>query len=179
MKILNFKKIDAFTKGAASGNPAGYVLMERPDALSEKEMQKLASELRGFVNEVGYVSRKDKQFTLKFYSSECEVAFCGHATIAIMYDLISTNPELLRETELKIKVKGEVLSVFNHIKKEDAVYIMAPEPQFLEREISWNEIAEALQTDVACFDRKKPFQLIDGGLRTLIVPTASRNACVG
>ena len=179
MKKLNFKKIDAFTKGAAQGNPAGYVLMDRSDTLNEKEMQKLARELKGFVNEVGFVSRQDKEFELKFFSSECEVAFCGHATIAIMYDLISTNSELSREKELKIKVKGGILSVFNHLLEEDAVYIMAPEPKYLERQIIWDEIAQALQTDISSFDREKPFQLIDGGLRTLIVPMASFDACVG
>lgn len=41
MKILNFKKIDAFTKGSSSGNPAGYVLLDRMDSLTEGEMQKL------------------------------------------------------------------------------------------------------------------------------------------
>jgi PhzF family phenazine biosynthesis protein len=178
MKALNFKKIDAFTNSTSYGNPAGYVFMDRADLLSEKEMQRIAAELKGYVNEVGYVSKHDKLFKLKYYSSECEVAFCGHATIAIMYDLISTNPELIDEDELKIEVSGDMLSVFNHVKDENAVYIMAPEPQFLERDINWNEIAEALDTEVACFDTKKPFQVVDGGLRTLIVPLASLEDCM-
>lgn len=152
--------------------------MDRADLLSVEEMQKMATELKGFVNEVGYVSRKDKQFELKFYSSECEVAFCGHATIAIMYDVISTNAELMNEHELKIKVRAGTLSVFNHVKDEDAVYIMAPEPQFLEREINWNEIAEALDADLTVFDNKKRFHVIDGGLRTLIIPIASLEDCL-
>lgn len=178
MKTLNFKKIDAFTKGSSSGNPAGYVLMDHIDALSNEEMQKMASELKGFVNEVGYVSRSDQQFDLKFYSSECEVAFCGHATIAIMYDLISTNTELLDEAQLKIKVQAGILSVFNHVKDEDAVYIMAPKPEFLKRKINWAEIAKVLDADITSFDTTKPFQVIDGGLRTLIVPMASLKDCL-
>ena len=178
MKTLNFKKIDAFTKGLSSGNPAGYVFMDKADILNAEEMQKLAAELKGFVNEVGFVSRKDKQFELRFYSAECEVAFCGHATIAIMYDLISTNTELMNEHELKIEVRAGTLSVFNHVKDEDAVYIMAPEPQFLEREITWKDIAEALDADLTAFDNTKQFQVIDGGLRTLIIPMASLADCL-
>jgi PhzF family phenazine biosynthesis protein len=178
MKTLDFKKIDAFTKGLSPGNPAGYVFMERADLLSEDEMQKIAAELKGFVNEVGFVNRQDKQFGMKFFSSECEVAFCGHATIAIMYDLISTNPDLINEKELKIKVSAGTLSVFNHVKDEDAVYIMAPEPQFLEREIKWSEIAQALDADITVFDNEKTFQVIDGGLRTLIIPMASLKDCL-
>ena len=179
MKTVNFKKIDAFTKGLSTGNPAGYVLMDQADMLTVDEMLKIAAELKGFVNEVGYVNRHDQLFELKFYSSECEVAFCGHATIAIMYDLISTNPELMNEKELKIKVRAGILSVFNHVKENDAVFIMAPEPQFLERGVNWNDIAHALDADIAILDDKQRFQVIDGGLRTLIIPIVSLENCLG
>jgi PhzF family phenazine biosynthesis protein len=178
MLVLNFKKIDAFTKGLSSGNPAGYVYMDSSDLLSDEEMQKVAAELKGFVCEVGYVNRRDKVFELRYFSSECEVAFCGHATIAIMYDLISSDPELLKEKELTMKVHAGELTAFNHIKDEDAVYIMAPKPQFLERKIKWNEIFSALDAEEAAFSTKIPFQVIDGGLRTLIIPMTSLNECL-
>lgn len=178
MKILGFKKIDAFTKGSSSGNPAGYVLLDRMDSLSEGEMQKLASELKGFVSEVGFACREDGGFHLKYYSSECEVAFCGHAIIAIMYDLISTDTELLEEKELKIRVRAETLPVFNRLREEDAVYITAPEPGFLQRDISRNEIAEALGADVEAIKAERAVRVIDGGLRTLIVPLASLMDCI-
>ena len=178
MKILDFKKIDAFTKGSSSGNPAGYVLLERMDSLSEGEMQKLASELKGFVSEVGFACREDGGFHLKYYSSECEVAFCGHATIAIMYDLISTDPGLISEKELKIRVRAGTLPVFNRLREEDAVYITAPEPRFLKRDISRNEIAEALGTDMKAIKEDRAVRVIDGGLRTLIVPLESLRDCL-
>ncbi len=178
MKKLDFKKIDAFTMGSSSGNPAGYVLLQRPDELSKEEMQKIASELKGFVNEVGFAVRRDKEFDLKYYSSECEVAFCGHATIAIMYDLISTDPGLLHEKELKIRVRAGTLSVFNHVRDEDAVYIMAPMPEYLERSVSLDETAKALGAPIAAFDAVRPLRVIDGGLRTLIVPMASLKDCL-
>lgn len=178
LKKLDFKKIDAFTMGSSSGNPAGYILLERPDQLSKEEMQKIASELKGFVNEVGFVFRRDKEFDLKYYSSECEVAFCGHATIAIMYDLISTDPALLYEKELNIRVRAGKLSVFNHVRDEDAVYIMAPLPEYLESSISFDETAKALGAPLVAFDSGKPLRVIDGGLRTLIVPMASLKDCL-
>jgi len=178
MKKLDFKKIDAFTMGSSSGNPAGYVLLQRPDELSKEEMQKIASQLKGFVNEVGFAFRRDKEFDLKYYSAECEVAFCGHATIAIMYDLISTDPELLNEKELKIRVRAGTLSVFNHVRDENAVYIMAPLPEYLKRSISLDDTAEALDAPIAAFDARRPLRVIDGGLRTLIVPMASLKDCL-
>lgn len=178
MKILDFKKIDAFTKGSSSGNPAGYVLLDRMDSLTEGEMQKVASELGGFVSEVGFACREGNGCQLKYYSSECEVAFCGHATIAIMYDLISTTPELLNEKELKIRVRAGTLPVFNRLREEDAVYITAPEPKFLKRNISRNEIAEALGMDIKGIEAVRPVAIVDGGLRTLIVPMASLKDCL-
>lgn len=178
MKKLDFKKIDAFTMGSSAGNPAGYVLMKQSELLSKEEMQKVASELKGFVCEVGFAVRYGNEFELKYYSSECEVAFCGHATIAVMYDLISNDPELLCEKELKIRVAAGTLSVFNHVRDEGAVYITAPKPEYLDRSISLDETAEALGSCVTAFDARRPLRVIDGGLRTLIVPMASLKDCL-
>ena len=178
MRTLKFKKIDAFTKGISSGNPAGYVFLNDDESLTVDEMQKMASELKGYVNEVGYVHRVGDEFNLKFYSSECEVAFCGHATIAIMYDLLSKNKELLTIKEIFINVNAGKLSVFNHINEEDAVYIMAPEPEFLECDISVSKIAEILCTEISSIDDSLPVKLIDGGLRTLLVPVKTLSCCL-
>lgn len=178
MKSLNFKKIDAFTKGISSGNPAGYVLMEKDNLLSVREMQKIAAELKGFVNEVGYVYREGNDFFLKYYSSECEVAFCGHATIAIMYDLISNGPDLIQEAELSIHVGAGTLPVINRIREEDAVYITAPKPEFLERSIPIEAVAKALGTEPTAFDTNKPQEVVDGGLRTLIIPITCLEVCL-
>ncbi len=178
MKPLKFKKIDAFTKGISPGNPAGYVYLEDEEQLTEDQMQKIAAELKGYVNEVGFVSRVGDEFNLKFYSSECEVAFCGHATIAIMYDLISTNSDLISKPEVFINVTAGKLSVFNHINEEDAVYIMAPEPEFLEYSPHISKIADILHADVSDIDDTSSVKLIDGGLRTLIVPMKTLSGCL-
>lgn len=178
MKTLKFKKIDAFTKGIASGNPAGYIYMDTHEILNEEEMQKIAAELKGFVNEVGYVNKIGEQYKLRFYSSECAVAFCGHATIAIMYDLLSSNKELFDRTEVFINVSAGTLSVFNHIKEDDAVYIMAPAPKFLEYKIKSNQIADILGIQFSDINSTMPIRLIDGGLRTLIVPITTLDSCL-
>lgn len=178
MKTLKFKKIDAFTKGISSGNPAGYVFLDKGELLSETAMQKMASELKGYVNEVGYVKKVGDEFNLKFYSSECEVEFCGHATIAIMYDLLSNNIDLLSRQEIFINVNAGKLSVFNHIDDEDAVYIMAPNPEFLECDLGTSEIAEILHVDKTDLDDSRPIKLINGGLKTLLVPFRTLSGCL-
>lgn len=178
MKTLQFKKIDAFTKGVSSGNPAGYVFLGSGESLTETEMQEIAKELKGYVNEVGYVKRVGDEFNLKFYSSECEVAFCGHATIAIMYDLLKQNKDLLSRQDISINVTAGKLSVFNRIKEEDAVYIMAPEPQFLPCNPTVTEIAGILGAEISDIDNSLPVALIDGGLRTLLVPVRTLSGCL-
>jgi PhzF family phenazine biosynthesis protein len=178
MKRLNFKKIDAFTDGLSSGNPAGYILLGPHDSLSVAEMLRVAGELKGFVNEVGFVRREGKRVHLRFYSSEREVAFCGHATIAILYDLITNDPELLDEPELSIRVLAGEMPVANRVRAEGAVYITAPEPLFLSRDIPLAETAEVLGISVTAIDSLRSMEVVDGGLRTFLVPLISLEECL-
>lgn len=173
MKIFPFKKMDAFSRAASSGNPAGCVYLENTAAIDETGMQKIAKELKGFVNEVGYLAPIADGFRLKFYSSECEVEFCGHATIAIMYDLIKANKDLLEKAELSLYVNAGKLSVFNLISEEDAVYIMAPEPRFLAHELTASDVAGILAINEKQLAGKASIQIVNAGLRTLIAPMIS------
>ncbi|MBS7525258.1 PhzF family phenazine biosynthesis protein [Fusibacter paucivorans] len=175
---LNFKKIDAFTDGSSSGNPAGYVFLEESQILSDSEMQKMGTELKGFVNEVGFVTPYADGFKLKYYSSECEVAFCGHATIAIMYDLLASNPSLHGQRVINLYINAGKLSAFNHLDTLNAVYIMAPEPQYLETSVTAASISDALGINISALDNRYPIQAINGGLKTLIVPVKTLANCL-
>jgi PhzF family phenazine biosynthesis protein len=178
MKSLKFKKIDAFTGEGSSGNPAGYILMDPDDLLSAEEMQTIAAELKGFVNEVGFVHRDSDRIYLKYFSSECEVAFCGHATIAIMYDLLKNSPDLAACREVVIQVNAGPLLVFNDIQNSDAVYISAPQPKFIPCRLAAGQVADALGLDQTNLNTGLPIRIIDGGLRTLIVPLNSLQSCI-
>ena len=83
MRKFTFKKIDAFTGENAAGNPAGCIYLNRDDEITAAAMQKIAKELQGFVNEVAYLFPAEDGIRLKYYSSECEVEFCGHASIVL------------------------------------------------------------------------------------------------
>ncbi len=166
MKSLKFKKIDAFTGSGSSGNPAGYIHLDRPGELTEAEMQRIGYELKGFVSEVGFAWQEGGLYNLRYFSSDSEVAFCGHATIAILYDLLKSSPE----PEVTFRVKAGDLTAYNRVKEEDAVYITAPTPQFLDRNISAVDIAELLGITPDDIDPSMPIRVIDAGLRTLHVP---------
>lgn len=176
MKKFKFKKIDAFATQASDGNPAGMVYLDSFDEINTDDMLKIAKELKGFVSEVGYVREVDQStFDLKYYSSEREVDFCGHATIAIMYDLIKNSDYLIKKKQINIITSKGELIVENKIISEDAVFITAPEPVFSKNEISRESIAKALGVESDEISDAYPTSIVNAGLETLIVPIKSLN----
>lgn len=177
MKQLPFKKIDAFAKGQSDGNPAGYIYLNSLSDITSAEMQQIAKELKGFVNEVGFIAQtSEKEFSLKFYSAECEVDFCGHATIAIMYDLIRNNDQLQQFETINIQTNRGKLPVRNRIPDEDAVYIMSPVPVYYDSNINSDTISRALKTDPSTILSNEPVSVINAGLTTLLIPFKSCKA---
>lgn len=174
MKKFKFKKLNAFATEKSDGNPAGMVYLNDADDISTDEMLRIAKELKGFVSEVGYVRQIDKEtFDLKYYSSEREVEFCGHATIAIMYDLIKNSNELIKTRNISILTPKGELAVENRISQENAVFISAPNPTFSARKINQESIVKSLKIDTAEIDTSYPVSIVNAGLETLIVPIKS------
>ena len=174
MKQFPFKKIDAFATSSSSGNPAGLISLNTETDLTVSDMQRIARELKGFVSEVGYCwPLPDGFFRLRYFSSEREVEFCGHATIAILYDLIQSDPRLLTRPTLTIQINSSTLEVENRIPSENAVYITSPSPQFRATPIDKFSLAHALQTDPSTLCNSSPISIVNAGLETLIVPMAT------
>lgn len=173
MKKLKFKKIDAFASGKSSGNPAAVIYLDRLEELSEQEKLQIAKELKGFVSEVGFVSPgTETDYELCYFSSEREVAFCGHATIAILNDIVANDETLQARPTLSMATQTARLQVKNCYLDEKSVYISAPSPQFSAREISATEVAKALNNRLDDLDESRPIQIVNSGLETLIVPMA-------
>lgn len=167
-----YKKVDAFTSKKSLGNPAACIYLEDNQSLSNDEMLGIAKQHKGFVSEVVYCSKSQKSgFNLTYYSSECEVDFCGHGTIACMHSFIKSTPRLLEENEVIIHTnKKGTLTVYNKILEQDAVFITAPEPTFIGTKLSSETIAKNLGLRTGSISNKYPIDLIDTGLATLIVP---------
>ena len=171
MKEFNYKKIDAFATLNSVGNPAGYVLLNENQTITEAEMLKIAREQKGFVNEVGFVCRKSNELLeLKYYSAEREVDFCGHATIAILYDILKHQTEFTDQQTLSIQTKRGLLTVYNHIASEDAVFIMSPVPTYRNDAPNGGDICWHLGIIPSDIDTNWPISIINAGLTTLIVP---------
>jgi len=177
MKEFKFKKIDAFATVKSGGNPAGYISLDSENDITTAEMLQIAKELKGFVNEVGYIRKTSiNEFELKFYSSEREVDFCGHATIAIMYDLLKNDNTLQQFESLLIKTNRGILKVENRIKDENAVFIFSPEPYENLIVPKTGDISVNLKVNPDLIDDKLPVSIINAGLSTLIVPIRTLDA---
>jgi len=72
-------RIAAFSDGDQGGNPAGVWI--GPALPPDAEMQRLAHAV-GF-SETAFAARSGDGFRVRYFSPEAEVAFCGHATIAL------------------------------------------------------------------------------------------------
>lgn len=177
MRTLRFKKLDAFASKNSSGNPAAVIYLDSPEDLSSTEMLQIAKELQGYVSEVGYVSPgTDTDYQLRYFSAEREVAFCGHATIAILNDIIANDKSMQTKPTLTIATQNDVLTVENHYKNNKCVYISAPAPRFSTTTINKTDIASALNCSVDMLEVSRPPQIVNGGLETLVVPMANLKA---
>ncbi len=173
MKKFHYKKVNAFTSATSKGNPAAYLDVQE-DAVSHAEMLEIGKEHAGFVSEVVFCAPSEQGvLKLTYYSSECEVDFCGHGTIATMYDKIAGDANLLAMPEIKIETNRKgILTVYNAIKQENAIYITAPRAEHLPISATADEIAQAIGISVYDFNQNFQIDCIDAGLRTLIVPLA-------
>jgi PhzF family phenazine biosynthesis protein len=77
--MVDVSRYTAFTDDPKGGNPAGVVLAA--ETLDEAQMRRIAADL-GY-SETAFVTARDGDtLTVRYFSPESEVPFCGHATIA-------------------------------------------------------------------------------------------------
>lgn len=171
MKSYKYKKVDAFTSNGSKGNPAAFMLLKN-EKFSDAQFLAVAKEHAGFICEFVFVNDSDAaDLKLTYYSSECEINFCGHGTIATLYELIGDDKNLCEKKEIKFETnKKGVLSAYNYIKEENAIYVSAPEPVFYENKIERDEIAAVLGIKSSEIADDYPVSIIDAGLKTLIIP---------
>ncbi len=171
MEKYKYIKVDAFTSDKSLGNPAACIYLENKQNLTDEDMLNIAKQHKGFVSEVIFCKKNMDFFDLVYFSSECEVNFCGHGTIACMYSLIQNNSQLLSEKEIYIQTrkKGR-LTIYNSIPIHNSVYISAPKPIYLEMNLSKKTICDNIDLKDFDISNDYPIDLIDAGNKTLILP---------
>ena len=79
MAIEQVKRLSAFTTDPAGGNPAGVWIGEHLPTFDT--MQAIAKEI-GYSETAFIAPSRGSERTIRYFSPEAEVPFCGHATIA-------------------------------------------------------------------------------------------------
>ena len=173
MKQYRYIKSNAFTSAESLGNPAACIFIGQEEVTPE-QMQAIAAEHKGFVMEVVFCGQSEvADCKLTYYSSECEVDFCGHGTIATMYTMVKETPELMAKPVITAETNRKgIIEVFNAINEEDAVYITALDPIEHPMNLSIAQIEDALTLPHGSIRNDLPIRIIDAGLRTLLVPIA-------
>lgn len=83
--------VDAFTQNRFEGNRAGVVF--DADALSSDQKQAIAAEINA--SETALVSASTvADYKVEFFTPQCPIDFCGHATLATFHMLAKTDEKL-------------------------------------------------------------------------------------
>lgn len=165
-----FKKLDAFASGQSTGNPAAVIQLTSFDEITPDQMQRIARELKGCVCEAAFMAPiAPDAYKVRYYSSEKEVQFCGHATIALAYNSVTSNPDLAALPHFYIHTNKGVLKVENHLADQDAVYVQAPSPFYTSQQISDEELCAVLGLAPESLDREIPQGTVNAGNQTLCI----------
>ncbi|SCG84561.1 putative isomerase CA_C3446 [Proteiniborus sp. DW1] len=180
MEVIIYQ-VDAFTDRPFGGNPAGVV----PDAknLSEQDMQKIASEMN--LSETAFVKKLDNNlFEVRFFTPKCEVALCGHATIATFY-VLGTKGYIRNEDRSKAlitqKTKSGLLPVELYFENDEIIKVLMHQgsPEVFGQVDEIEKISNILgiykeQIGIRGYDLKP--EIISTGLKDIIVPVKDMEA---
>ncbi len=72
-------RYSAFPTPDGGGNPAGVIL--DASAMGASEMREIAAEI-GYSETAFLTPVREREYTIRYFSPEAEVDFCGHATVA-------------------------------------------------------------------------------------------------
>lgn len=115
MKSIPIYQVDAFTKGAFTGNPAAVCV---PDAwLPDGIMQKIAAENN--LAETAFIIPDGNDWKIRWFTPLVEVDLCGHATLASGYVVLNqlkpgsgnVTFHSLHSGTLIVSSKGEMLEL--------------------------------------------------------------------
>ena len=77
---LKFYQVDAFTENVFKGNPAGVIFSDLND-----DILMLLIAFENNLSESSFVSKKNNEYFIRWFTPYCEVDLCGHATLASGY----------------------------------------------------------------------------------------------
>lgn len=169
--------VDAFTQNRFEGNRAGVVF--DADSLSTDQKQAIAAEINA--SETAFVSASTvADYKVEFFTPQCPIDFCGHATLATFHMLAKTDEKLgarLQDApvELTQETKAGVMTIVLSLEDgEPKITMHQRAPQFAAPNADTSAIADALNIKVEELDGRFVPALANTGNWHLIVAVKSR-----
>lgn len=158
--------VDAFTREAFGGNPAGVVLLDQ-DFPDERLMTQVAAELR--YSETAFVQHNGpKEYTVRYFTPTGEVDLCGHATISTFgvlreQGLIADGDVCLNHTlagDLEVAIGEQVM-------------MQMATPTVVDRQVDDDRLHRIMDPTAAIRWPDSPIEIVSTGLPDIIMPMAS------
>ncbi|WP_375571251.1 PhzF family phenazine biosynthesis protein [Ahrensia marina] len=166
---MTLQRLSAFSDGSLGGNPAGVVIADQLP--SRQQMQSIAADV-GYSETVFAAREADRIWTVRYFSPESEVPFCGHATIALgaaLAERFGAGTHTLNLSEASITVEGS---------GDDGLMSAA-----LQSPPTWNKpVDKPVRTEVLALfgfaahdlDERYPVARIHAGADHLLLPLKDR-----
>jgi len=167
--ITKVHKVAAFTVGEEGGNPAGVMI--RSSLPEEPAMQRIAAEM-GY-SETVFAAPFEDGWRVRYFSPDGEVAFCGHATIALGAVLAQQNGDgifPLTTNHARVTVEGKARGKGAMAALQSPPTSSMPAPPAL--------VQEALKLfgySAADLDDRIPPAIANGGVNHLVLALNSRD----
>ena len=181
--MLNLKLywVDAFTDKSFCGNPAAVIV--NADVLSDEQKQVIAREMN--LSETVFISEsRVADFRVQFFTPKQETALCGHGTIAAFWVLGSIGK--IGGADEIVTVKQEthagILPIevyFDKNKMPVRIMMHQTLPEFFEKDIQVDEIANILGISVDKFESECPLKIVTTGRPKLFIPIKNRDILYG
>ncbi len=167
MKGMRYFIVDAFTREAFGGNPAGVVLLGGNGFPAERLMTQVAAEFR--YSETAFVQQNGpREFTVRYFTPAGEVDLCGHATIATFgvlrqQGLIPNGDVCLNHTlagDLEVAIGEQVM-------------MQMATPAVVDRQVDADRLHRVMDPTAVIRWPDSPIEIVSTGLPDIILPMAS------
>lgn len=165
--------VDAFTDQLFGGNQAGVVLLRAEQAFPEDAlMQTIAAELKH--SETAFVKRIDSgTYQLRYFTSEGEVALCGHATVSAF--TVLREQGMIACGSLLAQTAAGVLRV---TVEPDKIWLEMPQGEIV-KTLSQQESEQIYAAyQIQATDQLPGLQpcIVNAGLPDILLPVGSKDA---
>ena len=139
MKSIPIYQVEAFSNKVFSGNPAAVCILD--NWLSDRVMQDIASENN--LSETAFININTKPFGIRWFTPECEMGLCGHATLASARVLLD---EYMDRDQKEITFSAQ-RGLLKTIKKSEQIFLDFPADKPIEQNID-NVIIESVGANI-------------------------------